>query len=96
MTKPFLLIATLPLVLAACDASQMGSTSSGTPASNLPEGVLEIVAPSQNLSTARVDETSGCYVYLHNGPVESTYLPLRARNGQPICAREPEDGTAAG
>ena len=95
MRKTLPLVATLPLLLAACDPTMTASGPSGSVGA-LPEGVTEIAAPYQDLSTARIDEASGCYVYLHQGPVEATYLPLRARNGQPICAREPIYAQATG
>lgn len=56
----------------------------------LPEDVLAITAPSQDLNTVMIDPTDGCFVYRHTGPVETTFLPLRAVNGRPICSRLPE------
>lgn len=56
----------------------------------LPESVLEIAAPFQDLNAVRVDTTDGCLVYRHVGPVETTFLPLRSKNGNPICTRQPE------
>ena len=41
----------------------------------LPEGVLSIVAPNQNLNSVRIDPEDGCFVYRHIGPVETTFLP---------------------
>ena len=51
----------------------------------LPDGVVAIAAPYQNLSTVRVLPEDGCYWYLHVGPVENTLLPLRTTDGRPIC-----------
>ena len=46
-------------------------------------------ASGQDLSTARFMLEDGCYWYEHSGPVETTLLPLRTANGNPICvARE--------
>lgn len=64
-------------VLAACTPD--------TPSRSALDTIKEIAAPGQNLSSVRIDEKTGCYTYLHDGPVEVTYLPLRAKNGRPIC-----------
>ena len=50
----------------------------------LPEEVLALGAPGQDVSTARI-EPDGCYWYLHRGPVESTYIPLLTREQRMIC-----------
>ena len=55
----------------------------------LPEVVLEIAAPFQDLNTVRIEPSDGCFVYRHVGPVETTFLPLRTKNGNPICTRQP-------
>ena len=59
--------------------------------SDVPEGVLAIAAPFQDLSNLRIDPEDGCYQWLHNGPVETTYLPLRTDTGRPICTRAPSE-----
>lgn len=51
----------------------------------LPEAVVAVAAPWQNLSTARLRPEDGCYWYEHEGPVERTLLPLRTPEGRPIC-----------
>lgn len=67
-------------VLAGCDENfELVGPSS------VPEGVAEIAAPGQDLSRAFVKETDNCYWYLHAGPVETTELPLRNKEGRPIC-----------
>lgn len=53
----------------------------------LPEGVIAIAAPYQNLDAVRISAEDGCYWYLHDGPVESTLLPLRTVEGSPICTQ---------
>ena len=76
------------LLGAACVDGQ--STSNGATDgffAQLPEGVLAIAATNQDLTAVRIDPTDGCYVYRHVGPVETTFLPLRATNGRPICSR---------
>lgn len=54
---------------------------------NVPERVLEIAAAGQDVSAMKIDPLDGCYTYRHVGPVETTMLPLRAKNGRPICTR---------
>jgi hypothetical protein len=81
------------LAVAAC--GDMQSTSTGGNTSNgfikeLPEGVLAVAAKTQDLSAVRIDPADGCYVYRYVGPVETTFLPLRADNGRPICSRPAE------
>lgn len=56
----------------------------------VPEVVQEMAAPNQDLSMARINPDDGCYEYLHRGPVEDTYLPLRTANGNPICTQQKE------
>lgn len=78
------------LALAACDVP----TGSSDPTEisyieTLPEGVTALAAPNQNLQAVTVLPEDGCYWYLHNGPVEATLLPLRSRDGRPICSRAP-------
>lgn len=92
MIKKILLLAALPMVLTACDEAMMNGMATGPDdgfIKELPEGVLEIAAPYQDLTAVKVDPIDGCYVYRHVGPVESTLLPLRAKNGRPICTRAP-------
>ncbi|MCI2394458.1 hypothetical protein [Aliiroseovarius sediminis] len=60
----------------------------------VPENVRAIAAPYQDLSDVRINEADGCFVYRHQGPVETTYLPLRNRKGQPICVKREESAEA--
>lgn len=81
------------VLLAACDipnTSLQGTTNGATSVSYLsevPEGVVALAAPNQDLTTVQIDPADGCYVYRHVGPVETTMLPLRATNGRPICSQ---------
>lgn len=52
---------------------------------NLPESVVAMAAPNQNLQAVRIMPEDGCYWYKYVGPVETTYLPLRTTDGRPIC-----------
>lgn len=76
-----ILVSTI-LVLGACSTG-----ISGSHAGSVPKGVVEIADPSQDLTTARLRSEDNCYWYMHSGPVETTLLPLRTINGNPICAK---------
>ncbi|MEL6838884.1 MAG: hypothetical protein AAFP85_06300 [Pseudomonadota bacterium] len=57
---------------------------------DVPEGVLAIAAPFQDLEKVVLLEDDNCYWYSHAGPVETTLLPLRTNEGRPICAPKPD------
>lgn len=78
------------LLGAAC--TETGGSASGSQGhiAKLPDGVLEIAGPNQDLSAVRIDQVDGCYTYRHRGPVETTYLPLLTSDGRPICSRVEE------
>lgn len=57
----------------------------------LPEAVLKIADPSQNLAAVRLNPEDSCYWYRYDGPIETTMLPLRTREGRPICVQR-KDG----
>lgn len=81
------------LLVAACgDMQNVSNDPSNSFFKELPEGVLAIAAKNQDLTAVRIDPADGCYVYRYKGPVETTFLPLRAANGRPICSR-PADAT---
>ncbi|PVA10002.1 hypothetical protein DC366_10055 [Pelagivirga sediminicola] len=96
MTRKILLLACMALPLAACEEFE---TASGSPSNNflnpVPESVQAMAAPYQDLSAVRVEPASGCFVYRHVGPVETTFLPLRTRDGRPICTQKPEEEAPA-
>lgn len=96
MRNPFRMLGCTALLLAACGTSYSGGANPDGYLSELPEGVLAIAAPYQDLTSVKINEADGCYVYRHVGPVETTFLPLRATNGRPICSRPPEEPTPAG
>lgn len=76
------------LFLAACqDTTTAGSNPNAGFIPELPERVVSIAADNQDLKAVRLDPNDGCYVYRYAGPVETTFLPLRAINGRPICTR---------
>ena len=80
------------MLLGACTTITPVANGDGQPMplAQVPEGVVAIAAPNQNLQTVRVQPEDGCYWYQYAGPVETTYLPLRSRDGRPICARPQE------
>ena len=81
-------------LLASCDTYESGnSNSSDRFIAELPEGVHEIAAPYQDLTSVKIDSSDGCYIYRYAGPVETTYLPLRTTEGRPICSRLPDADT---
>ena len=91
MGRPVLVPVALSVFLAACTTTT--NTSPEGYITELPEGVLAVAAPYQDLSAVRIDPLTGCYVYRHVNVVETTFLPLRTRDGRPICTRPP--GTPA-
>ncbi len=84
-----------PLFLAACETIDGGTNASTNGyITELSEGVLAIAAPNQDLTSVRIDPVDGCYVYRHVGPVETVFLPLRSRDGRPICSRAADAATS--
>lgn len=81
--KAFLAAPMILLGLAACEPVPGEAGSRAT----VPESVSSIAASYQDLTTARVRASDGCYWYTHRGPVETTELPLRTDQGNPICTR---------
>lgn len=76
----------LGLALGAC--SETLSNSQGSSAlPPLPEQIVALAAPNQDLATARLRPEDNCYWYMHSGPVEDTLLPLRTAGGNPICIK---------
>tara|TARA_R110002124_G_scaffold48148_13_gene142465 strand:+ start:12085 stop:12381 length:297 start_codon:yes stop_codon:yes gene_type:complete len=79
------------LTLSACTGAQFGNnTSNGGFIKELSEGVLAVADPAQDLTSVKLDPSTGCYIYQRVGPVETMFLPLRTVNGRPICTKLPE------
>ncbi|WP_343211955.1 hypothetical protein QEZ52_20910 (plasmid) [Aliisedimentitalea scapharcae] len=78
------LVAALSL-MAGCSEQLSGTGGAAPKTGNLPDSVVELAAPGQDLATAHLLPQDNCYWYEHSGPVEVTLLPLRATNGGPIC-----------
>ncbi len=77
----------LVLTLGACASGTGSDTSRNALIEELPEAVRALAAPHQDLTAVRFGPEGRCYWYRHEGPVETTFLPLRTRAGRPICAR---------
>ncbi len=86
--QPILAVSILSL-LGACTTATTSMNPNAAPGTlaELPESVVAIAAPNQNLQSVRIQPDDGCYWYQWVGPVETTYLPLRSTDGRPICTR---------
>jgi len=83
MLRSCAVFATLTALI-ACDETTTGTAGFIT---ELPQSVVDLADPKQNLRQVKVLPEDGCFWYLHNGPVESTLLPLRTPAGAPICTK---------
>ena len=87
------IIGCMTFLLTACENVQstdsIVSSNDGDFITDLPESLLAIVGPNQNLNTVMLDPTDGCYVYQYVGPVETTFVPLRSVRGRVICIQKP-------
>ena len=86
------LVPALLLLTAACATTPPPEEDDGLPgvAVEMSEELVAQLAPGQNLETVRLLPEDGCYWYQWRGPVETTYLPLRTREGRMICVRQPD------
>ena len=85
--KHFLMVAAV-LTLAGCADPNAPGPDGVLPV--VPEPVLALAAPYQNLNAVRIGPADNCFWYRHSGPVEVTWLPLRTPGGNPICAKTAE------
>ena len=86
------------VILGACSGTGMNG-SDGTKAGfikDLPEAVVGMAAPYQNLAAVRLLPDDGCFWYQHAGPVETTLLPLRTVKGNKICAKPQSEPATSG
>ena len=83
------LLATIT-ALGACAPVDMADDAAPVAQTNVPEGVLAIADPSQDLTTVVLRPEDNCYWYQYAGPIETTFLPLKSRDGRPICAAASE------
>ncbi len=74
------------LFLAGCAAATVDPAGRGAGGvADLPEAVVALAAPGQNLASARLLPQDNCYWYEYAGRVETTLLPLKTVDGRPIC-----------
>ncbi|WP_368073619.1 hypothetical protein [Tateyamaria omphalii] len=95
MKRTGVMLAAALTMLAACDETTQPGAAGGPFISPLPDNILAIADPKQDLNAVKVDPVDGCLVYRHVGPVETTFLPLRNKDGRPICTRTPAETTPA-
>ncbi|UWQ19701.1 hypothetical protein K3551_18715 (plasmid) [Jannaschia sp. M317] len=86
-TRASLTLFLLPM-LGACVGTMDDNGS--TKARTVPDEVVALADPSQNVLTARLMPEDGCFWYEYVGPVETTLLPLRTPQGNPICGQSSE------
>ena len=86
------------VILGACSVSGMSGTGGENSGfiDELPEAVVAMAAPFQNLEAVQLLPEDGCYWYQHVGPVETTMLPLRTVNGNKICTRPRSEPITSG
>ncbi|MGR3491502.1 MAG: hypothetical protein ACU0DW_05535 [Shimia sp.] len=70
---------------APADTGDMEPTAAAFGYGPAPEEVIALAAPSQDLNRVQLRDSDLCYWYLHDGPVETTPLPLRTPSDAPIC-----------
>lgn len=77
------------IILAAVGVGACAPTTTGSTGASvvLPESVVAMAAPNQDLRSVVLKPEDGCYWYRHVGVVETTMLPLRNKAGRPICTR---------
>lgn len=80
------------LMTAACATTPPQDVDDGQPGipAELPEEIVAQLDPRQDLTTIRLMPEDGCFWYRWQGPVETTYLPLRTIEGRMICTQQPE------
>ena len=85
MLKQKMMVAVALSLTAGCAVQPTGPGDAADQPGNVPEAVIAMAAPDQDVATARLVPEDGCYWYKHSGPVETTLLPLRTANGNRIC-----------
>ncbi len=85
-TRPaFIALNTVAVALALTGCATAPAVDADGAFTELPEPLVGLAAPYQNLAKVRLDPNDNCFWYLHDGPVEATWLPLRTSRGNPIC-----------
>ena len=78
------LTAVAALALSGC--TKPGASPNAGFVQTLPDEIIAMAGPNQDLNAVCVRD-DGCLWYRHQGPVETTMLPLRTGEGRPICTR---------
>lgn len=84
MIKTMTLAVVAIVALSACAGAPAVDTNANTDLIIPPE-LVNLAAPNQDISTARVLPDDRCYWYEHRGRVETTLLPVMTRDGRRIC-----------
>ena len=85
-----LLVTSLLSTLALGACTELPATSTEGYLTPLPENIVALAGPNQDLNAVRLLPEDGCLWYRHVGPVETTMLPLRTADGRPICTKTVE------
>lgn len=85
MQKRHASLAAALLITAGCTAQPIDPDNAASRIGSVSEAVGALAAPGQDLASARLVPEDGCYWYEHRGPVETSLVPLRTVNGNPIC-----------
>ncbi len=87
MIKPQnMLIAATFFFVAGCAVQPNEISEKDDRIGDIPENVIAMAGPNQDIATARLKPEDNCFWYEHRGPVETTLVPLRSPQGNPICA----------
>lgn len=86
MKRQILMVSTATALLSACAVSNPSPTLESEE-SAVPEAVVQLAGPDQNVQTARILPSDNCYWYEYVGVVETTLLPLKTADGRRICAQ---------
>lgn len=84
MRKTLVFAVVAIVALAACAGGSVEDVSANPDLVIAPE-LVNLAAPNQDISTARIIPEDGCYWYEHRGRVETTLLPVMTRDGRRIC-----------
>lgn len=95
-TKFAVMVLMVPL-LGACSGQlgMSGKKDGKSGETEVPEAVLQLAAPNQNVQSARM-LADGCFWYEYAGPVETTLLPLTTADGKRICGQAGAGETTPG
>jgi hypothetical protein len=90
MIKRSAAVFTLIPLVSAC-AVTMTEPEAASPTRSIPEEVIAIAGPNQDIMSAFLRPDDNCFWHMHNGPVERTPLPLRTSDSRHICIQQPAE-----